>query len=690
MRMRSFRSQSIPVTNCISDPCVKFITWHRTCVPRLLAAAVLLLPLFLASAAEDASEEEIREKWMNAYVQLEKAEKAEKEGALTEARQRYDQVREAFQKLHRSHPRWNPSLITYRIAYCAKRIRHIDKHLADRSANLSRDELSQLAAERKKRLQTALRDKDALTRRVKNLSSELDKTRLEAARFRRAQQEIDNLLEEKARWAAIADEARTRVEQLSGEVQRLRRHQGTNETVDALTEKLQRTNLQLAAARRDIVTLREKEAALNSKLQARTRRNQTLSQRIGALERMLAQRKETLNKNSRDIRQLLDQYADGVENSGKTPKNLARQTATLSKLLQSLQERNRTLNQTVDRLSRRSRREAGNLEEQLEQMKREKQKAQNEVGRLQRMVTRQRELLQKQEAVLAASSDSTDAKRGSASNTVSSDIRRPIGSPVNDEGFEAAGTDHKSLIEKQLQQARQRYEEEHERVLALEEALANAALGEPAADPDGADDGGAAAMERKTRARERQLYLKQLFLSACRAEEKGQLEQACRVYRAVLERDPDHEMALQRLGLIAAEQGRDDNAEVYLKRAFRANPDNVTTLANLGFTYLRQQKIDHALGMLSRAAALSAEDAGIHRALGVTCSSLGWTDAAEVQFRRALELDQKDAEAAYNLALLLATQTPRRMDEARRWYHCARRLGTKADPELDRVFDFPN
>ena len=106
----------------------------------------------------------------------------------------------------------------------------------------------------------------------------------------------------------------------------------------------------------------------------------------------------------------------------------------------------------------------------------------------------------------------------------------------------------------------------------------------------------------------------------------------------------------------------------------------------LGFALVRQSEPDLAVSMLSRAVALEPDNPNAHRCLGIACSTLGWFDVAEAQFRRTHTLNPKDAENAFNMAVLLATREPPRLDEGKTWYLRARRLGAASDPGLDRVF----
>ena len=49
-------------------------------------------------------------------------------------------------------------------------------------------------------------------------------------------------------------------------------------------------------------------------------------------------------------------------------------------------------------------------------------------------------------------------------------------------------------------------------------------------------------------------------------------------------------------------------------------------------------------------------------------------------------MDARDGDTAFNLAVLLATSTPPRLQDAQQWYKRSRELGIPADPGLDKLF----
>ncbi|MDP7399843.1 MAG: tetratricopeptide repeat protein [Lentisphaeria bacterium] len=132
------------------------------------------------------------------------------------------------------------------------------------------------------------------------------------------------------------------------------------------------------------------------------------------------------------------------------------------------------------------------------------------------------------------------------------------------------------------------------------------------------------------------------------------------------------------------QDGDPESAERYLTRAFYTNPDDRDVLLPLGFLLVSRGKAHLAVSMLSRAAALYPDDPDMARMLGIACRSLGWHQAAEVQFLRAWKLDPTGSGAPYNLAILYATLEQPRHEDAGKWYEIAIKNGGAQDPQLER------
>jgi Flp pilus assembly protein TadD len=104
-------------------------------------------------------------------------------------------------------------------------------------------------------------------------------------------------------------------------------------------------------------------------------------------------------------------------------------------------------------------------------------------------------------------------------------------------------------------------------------------------------------------------------------------------------------------GLSAMQTTQEVLAREKLDRVVALVPQEPAGWANLGLLLLRQQELDQGAQQLARAAALAPESAAIQRLQALAESRRGNLAEAIRHWRRALELDPKDVEAAYALAL---------------------------------------
>jgi Flp pilus assembly protein TadD len=80
---------------------------------------------------------------------------------------------------------------------------------------------------------------------------------------------------------------------------------------------------------------------------------------------------------------------------------------------------------------------------------------------------------------------------------------------------------------------------------------------------------------------------------------------------------------------------------------------------------------------------LHPDNVNAARAYGIALLTMGWTQAAEIQLKKAYQMKPEDPETAFNLAVLLATANPPRLPEAAQWYQTAVKNGAQPDPGLD-------
>jgi Flp pilus assembly protein TadD len=120
-------------------------------------------------------------------------------------------------------------------------------------------------------------------------------------------------------------------------------------------------------------------------------------------------------------------------------------------------------------------------------------------------------------------------------------------------------------------------------------------------------------------------------------------------------------------------------------RAIALDPDDPASLYLLGILRYRQEKLDEALNALSRSAQLNSTNPGTQNYLGCVLADKGMRPAAEIAFRKALQLEPEYADAHYNLALIYASAKPPSPELARWHYKRALNLGHPKSPKLEEL-----
>lgn len=171
----------------------------------------------------------------------------------------------------------------------------------------------------------------------------------------------------------------------------------------------------------------------------------------------------------------------------------------------------------------------------------------------------------------------------------------------------------------------------------------------------------------------------QVLGEAVKHHRAGNLPQAEKLYRQVLDVDPDHVDALHLLGLISAQLGRSEEALEFLGRAVQMRPEFAEAHNSLGTVLERQGKLAEAARCYRQALALRPDMAHTHNNLGQVLVAQGELTEAQSCFEQALRLQLNFAKAQYNLAHTLtrrgvALQQQGKIAEAIACYREALRL----------------
>ncbi|HXV63945.1 MAG TPA: tetratricopeptide repeat protein [Vicinamibacteria bacterium] len=147
-------------------------------------------------------------------------------------------------------------------------------------------------------------------------------------------------------------------------------------------------------------------------------------------------------------------------------------------------------------------------------------------------------------------------------------------------------------------------------------------------------------------------------------------DEAIAEYRAVLEVEPSHPQALNRLAHLYMRRGEDDVAVALLERILEKYPNDARALAPLGVLYFRQARAREAVELLTRAVRESPDSYEAQYHLGAVYSTLGHYELAKSHLGEALKLRENDPACLFEMGLLHARQE--QLGEAKAYLERAR------------------
>jgi tetratricopeptide (TPR) repeat protein len=140
--------------------------------------------------------------------------------------------------------------------------------------------------------------------------------------------------------------------------------------------------------------------------------------------------------------------------------------------------------------------------------------------------------------------------------------------------------------------------------------------------------------------------------------ERGYLEQAEEFFRLAEKDDPDGAEPLYGLGSVYLEQQKRKEAREYFERAVKSTADYPATLPsawnNLGILAAREGKTDEAIGFFQQALGINPDHTVALQNLGNAYRQKKDWDAARKTLEHALALNPEDAEANYGLGMVYA------------------------------------
>jgi protein O-mannosyl-transferase len=122
------------------------------------------------------------------------------------------------------------------------------------------------------------------------------------------------------------------------------------------------------------------------------------------------------------------------------------------------------------------------------------------------------------------------------------------------------------------------------------------------------------------------------------------------LWRATIQRNPDCWLACNNLGGLLLEQGRTDDALVYIRKSLAILPDNAEARVDLGNALSQKGELDEAIAQFQMALAIQPDYAGADLNIGNVLVQEGRIAEARGYYRKAVQLKPGYVEAHSNLA----------------------------------------
>lgn len=158
---------------------------------------------------------------------------------------------------------------------------------------------------------------------------------------------------------------------------------------------------------------------------------------------------------------------------------------------------------------------------------------------------------------------------------------------------------------------------------------------------------------------------------------------AAGAWQETVKREPANAGAWANLGRVQVQQGENAAAIVSLEKAVALQPALAEAWVALGMACDRTGASLRAISCLTRAAHEAPGDPRVRNSLAIVLKGYGWTAAAESELQKAIDLDPRNAQAHFNLALMYLEHLPPALEMARRHYEAARELGAEKDNDVE-------
>ena len=630
----------------------------------LLLLVISILSIPIASAQDPGTI------YLEAYLQVEDAEKLEKESKFSEALRKYSDAKNILDNIARDHRGWRPEVLDYRrrkvneaIDRCRKSVPKDElPNINNPEPNNPNNNAANILDQRDETIKKLEAAKQQLTENLQKTQADYNKAINDLKTSKEAQTSLANELALAQNKLEIGGLEKDKEKTLREEIAHL---QNDLAIVNESFDKAKKRNTELQAEIEKVKDSTDSIEAQKAELQIERQRIQELINGVtdDDLKKLLAEN-TTLKKELSDARTEVQRLSSEKERDAEEIASLKLRIKTVEDRLAAIQLENSEYQEKIVGLSEKLKSTENKLAKALESPDGRRsiaQEALNENKTLRSIVKRQimQQAWRKQakELVLAELT-----RQGVASRGLINQIEKLAGKGTILTEQEQALL-RESLIGDLGEQSGLILVQGNEQEVKYPQMGDN-------------NDGELSKVGLNEN-------LTQYAAAIAYDFAKGDFEKCANEYTKILSLAPNNVYTIRNLGLAKLRLGQREEAENLLKKAIEIQPNDGYSHFLLGVYYYRIGMDEEAIQSIDRGLAIAPDNAKAHHYLGAICIKQGLRDRAIKEFESVIAIDPSFGDAYYNLAYLYATSNPKRLDLARDCYLRAQQNGTSADNAMD-------
>ena len=208
-----------------------------------------------------------REEWMTGFVKLEEGGKAEEGGQASVALDLYRQALNTFREVQRKYPSWNPSLMTYRITFCEKRIERLQKVVGEKATAMPKADLEVVVRNQVTKIHELAEANRTLKADLAEARDALDRARTEAARVVNRDSDVRELVKERKQLQDKLQAVTAEKQRLAEELKEIEAKGGLKALADRLRVELDQAKARQAELEEARETYKKAWANVKKRLQ---------------------------------------------------------------------------------------------------------------------------------------------------------------------------------------------------------------------------------------------------------------------------------------------------------------------------------------------------------------------------------------------------------------------------------------